>query len=181
MSLRPGLMEFCVVRTLSYAECENGSEDYSPFTVFAYLSDTSKERPFILYYDPKMKDKEINQGPIVVHEGYTSAFYDFSYDGTGRLVTSIACWLVRYEERNLKQILNNMDIEMVKDVPAIPKPNYTGEKFTKFININNSNNANYSILILDVSGSMIPYYKSLINMANNIINNQLKNKITKEL
>jgi len=179
MSLRPGLIEFSEGKTLSYAECENGSEDYSPFTVFAYLTDTSKERPFILYYDPKMKDKEINQGPIVVHGGFTSAFYDFSYDGTGRLVTSIACWLVRYEERNLKQILNNMDIEMVKDVPAIPKPNYTGEKFTKFININNPNYANYSILILDISGSMVPYYESLINMANDIINNQLKNKNNK--
>ena len=34
----------------------------------------------------------------------------------------------------------------------------------------------YSILILDVSGSMIGYYQSLINMANNIIKKQQVNQ-----
>ena len=37
----------------------------------------------------------------------------------------------------------------------------------------------YSILILDVSGSMNHYYQRLINMANEIITNQIKNKENK--
>eukprot|EP00833_Pecoramyces_ruminatium_P015995 jgi/Orpsp1_1/1190027/evm.model.d7180000076217.1 len=137
ISLRPGLVKFSEGITLSYAECSDKVEDYSPFIPFAYLTDASKERPFILYYDPKMKkDREINQGPIVVHGGFTSAFYDFSFDGTGRLVTSIACWLLRYEERIYRQINKDMKACMVKDIPAITIPDYVGETFTRWIKQN---------------------------------------------
>ncbi|OUM69791.1 hypothetical protein PIROE2DRAFT_57210 [Piromyces sp. E2] len=174
LSLRPGLVIFSEGITLSYAECSNRIEDYSPFTPFAYLTDKSKERPFILYYDPKMKEGKINQGPIVVHGGFTSGFYDFSFEGTGRLVTSIACWLVRYEERIYKQFHDDMKTKMIKDIPAIFLPNYNGEQFTKWKKMSGYSTL-YSIMVLDVSGSMEGYYQSLINMANTIINNQLKN------
>jgi len=176
ISLRPGLVKFSEGITLSYAERSDGINDYSPFTPFAYLTDTSKEKPFILYYDPKMKNRRINQGPIVIHGGFTSAFYDFSFDGTGRLVTSIACWLVRYEERLYRQIQEDMKTKMVKSIPAINIPNYIGEKFTKWIA---SSSTLYSIMVLDVSGSMRDYYQSLINMTNGIINNQMKNSSNK--
>ncbi|KAG4105393.1 hypothetical protein H8356DRAFT_1027608 [Neocallimastix lanati (nom. inval.)] len=174
LSLRPGLVRFSEGITLSYAECSNGIEDYSPFTPFAYLTDKSKEKPFILYYDPKMKENKINQGPIVVHGGFTSGFYDFSFEGTGRLVTSIACWLVRYEERQYEQIQSDMKAKMIKDIPSISLPYYYGENFSKWIKSNFSSTI-YSILVLDVSGSMRHYYESLINMTNIIINNQKKN------
>eukprot|EP00833_Pecoramyces_ruminatium_P013647 jgi/Orpsp1_1/1187679/evm.model.d7180000059405.1 len=174
ISLRAGLVRFSEGITLSYAKCRKKIKDYSPFIPFAYLTDTKKEKPFILYYDPKIKtEREINQGPIVIHGGFTSAFYDFSFDGTGRLVTSIACWLVRYEERIYKQLNLDMKVKMVKDIPAITIPNYTGEKFTKWIR--EKSYTLYSIMVLDVSGSMRKYYSSLINMANTIINNQKKN------
>jgi len=178
ISLRPGLIRFSEGITLSYAECTNQIEDYSPFIPFAYLTDTSKERPFILYYDPKIKkDKEINQGPIVVHGGFTSAFYDFTFDGTGRLITSIACWLVRIEERLYRCFNNDLKTKMIKDIHAIPIPEYHNEIFTKWIRKNVS--SLYSIILLDVSGSMNTYYNSLINMANTIINNQMKNSRNK--
>jgi len=170
ISLRPGLIKFSEGITLSYAETIDSSEDYSPFTPFAYLTDTSKERPFILYYDPKIKDKETNQGPIVVHGGFTSAFYDFKSDGTGRLVTSTACWLVRYEERLYRQIQVEMKADMIKNIPAINIPIDTKEVFTRWNIINQ-----YSIMLLDVSGSMSNYYVSLIEMTNTIISNQKNN------
>ncbi|ORX61262.1 hypothetical protein BCR36DRAFT_408210 [Piromyces finnis] len=174
ISLRPGLRKFSEGITLSYAECADKGNNYSPFIPFAYLTDTTKERPFILYYDPKMNDGDINQGPIVVHGGFTSAFYDFSFDGTGRLVTSIACWLVRYEERFYRQVQCDLKTEIVNNLPLISIPNYNGRAFTKWVNKSNSSLL-YSIMVLDVSGSMNNYYDSLISMANSIINNQMKN------
>jgi len=178
LSLRPGLIKFNEGITLSYAECPNGLNDYSPFIPFAYLTDMKKERPFILYYDPKMKAQAqaINQGPIVIHGGFTSAFYDFKFDGTGRLVTSIACWLVRYEERLYQQIHadKDMNIEMVKNIPAIDIPDDVNEKFTKWIKPKGLSSI-YSIMILDVSGSMKGFYSSLIDMTNSIILNQMNN------
>ena len=84
LSLRIGLYRFSEGITLSYAETSDKS-DYSPFVPFAYLTDPEKKRPFILYYDPKIKGK-ISRGPIVIHGGFTSAFYDFQEDGAGKLV-----------------------------------------------------------------------------------------------
>ena len=151
--------------TLSYAETPNNSEDYSPFTPFAYLTDPNNKRPFILYYDPKV---ETGRGPIVVHGGFTSAFYDFQQDGTGRLVISIACWLIRKEE-----IIINIENGIEKEIPSIPKPINKNIVFDKWIKVENGNM--YSILILDVSGSMKYLYESLFNIANQIIQNQMKN------
>ena len=86
LSLRIGLNKFSEGITLSYAETSDGSENYTPFEPFAYLTNPEKKRPFILYYDPKIKEKGFSRGPIVVHGGFTSAFYDFKEDGTGRFV-----------------------------------------------------------------------------------------------
>ena len=169
LSLRIGLNKFSEGITLSYAETFNNSEDYSPFTPFAYLTDPSKKRPFILYYDPKIKKGEISRGPIVVHGGFTSAFYDFKEDGTGRLVISIACWLIRKEE-----FLLNLREGIERAIPGIQKPVENNVSFDKWIKLGNGNM--HSILILDVSGSMRRNYKSLINLANNIIKKQQVNQ-----
>ena len=166
LSLRIGLNTFSEGITLSYAETFDKSEDYRPFTPFAYLSDPKNKRPFILYYDPKI---ETGRGPIVVHGGFTSAFYDFEQTGTGRLVISIACWLIRREE----YIVNLRD-GIVKTIPRIKKPMRAQGIFNKWIKYNNKNM--YSILILDISGSMAYYYTQLFEMANEIITNQMKNK-----
>ena len=114
LSLRIGLIKFSEGISLSYAETSDNSEDYSPFTPFAYLTDPTKRRPFILYYDPKVETK---RGPIVLHGGFTSAFYDFQEDGTGRLVISIACWLIRKEE-----LAMNIAEGIEKVIPPIPIP-----------------------------------------------------------
>ena len=169
LSLRIGLNTFSEGITLSYAETFDKSENYRPFTPFAYLSDPINKRPFILYYDPKI---ETGKGPIVVHGGFTSAFYDFEQTGTGRLVISIACWLIRKEECIL-----NLREGIVKVVPRIRKPVREPIIFNNWIK--SGFIKRYSILILDVSGSMNHYYKRLINMANEIITNQMKNKENK--
>jgi len=164
LSLRIGLNRFSEGTTPSNAETFDGSENYSPFTPFAYLTDQRKKRPFILYYDPKV---EIGRGPIVIHGGFTSAFYDFNEEGTGRLVISIACWLIRKEE-----ILMNLASGIVKTIPPIKIPKIKNNlPFDKWI----KNGSMYSILILDVSGSMKKYYKPLCEMANEIIKNLNKN------
>ena len=126
---------------------KHNSENYKPFTPFAYLTDPKNKRPFILYYDPKIKG-DISRGPIVIHGGFTSAFYDFEQDGTGRLVISISCWLIRKEEYYM-----NIREGFVKTIPAIEKVIEKNIKFDKWIKLGNDNM--FSILILDVAGSMI--------------------------
>ena len=167
LSLRIGLNRFSEGITLSYAETFDNSENYTPFKPFAYLTDSKKKRPFILYYDPKIKKEGISRGPIVIHGGFTSAFYDFEQDGTGRLVISIACWLIRKEEYYM-----NLRDNIEKSIPLIKKPIMKNIIFNKWIKISNM----YSILILDISGSMRKYYDSLINMTNNIIEKQKNNE-----
>ena len=169
LSLRPGLIKFSEGITLSYAVNENGNDDYTPFTPFAYLTDKSdKPKPFILYYDPKITGI-ISRGPIVVHGGFTSAFYDFQFDGTGRLVISIACWLVRIEER-IYQYNTNKNKMIIPSIKPIQNEIVQFSKWNKFEVI-----TTYSILLLDISGSMINKYKELVNMANIIIENQMEN------
>ena len=168
LSLRIGLHKFSEGITLSYAEkIDKSKEDYTPFTPFAYLSDRENKRPFILYYDPKV---ETGQGPIVIHGGFTSAFYDFNEDGTGRLVISIACWLIRKEEYTW-----NISKGIEKFIPGIPIPVDKNIKFDNWINLKGSGNM-FSILILDVSGSMRKIYGALFNLANKIISKQMINK-----
>ena len=112
---------------------------------------------------------ETGQGPIVVHGGFTSAFIDFEENGTGTLVISIACWLIRREEYNW-----NLGKGIVKAIQGIPIPPNKNVKFDKWIK--NESGSMFSILILDVSGSMSGYYKNLFDMANDIITKQMKNK-----
>ena len=169
LSLRIGLNKFSEGITLSYAETFDNSEDYRPFTPFAYLTDPGRKRPFILYYDPKIETIEKRQGPIVVHGGFTSAFYDFQQDGTGRLVISIACWLIRKEEIIMNR---NSGIETIIPRIIIPKDDHV--IFDKWIK--NVKARMYSILILDISGSMKKYYQSLCDMANQILEKQMKNE-----
>lgn len=110
MTLRPGLVSFNEGNTISYAVDENhnpliNETDLRPFSTFAYISENSATpKPFILYYDPPISEGgiDLSPGPIVLHGGFTSAFYDFVEDvnGTGRLIISIAAWLTRFEERH---------------------------------------------------------------------------------
>lgn len=81
---------------------------------------------------------------------------------------------MRYEERLYKQVQEDMKTKMIKTIPAIVIPNYSIKKFTRWIK-SCSQSVQYSIMILDVSGSMENYYQSLIQMANKIIKNQMKN------
>jgi hypothetical protein len=69
-------------------------------------------------------------GPIVLHGGFTSAFAEFTDDktgGTGRLMISIACWLVRMEERSL---LLQREGVMIKTMPLLLGEYEAPEKFT---------------------------------------------------
>ena len=96
-----GVEKFFEGKTLSYAKANDNSDNFEPFTPFAYLTDNKEDKAFILFYDPQIDPKkEFNRGPIVVHGGFTSAFYEFNEDGTGQFIKSIAIWLGRIEERS---------------------------------------------------------------------------------
>ena len=66
----------------------------------------------------------------------------------------------------------NLRNNIEKSIPLIKKPIMKNIIFNKWIKISNM----YSILILDISGSMRKYYDSLINMTNNIIEKQKNNE-----
>jgi hypothetical protein len=109
LSLRPGLVTFYEGNTISYAvDSENqpisAESDLWPFTPFAWTSEqVDPPRPFILFYDPKITCQSLEcPAPILIHGGFTAAFYEFGSDetgGTGRLIVSMACWLTRLEVR----------------------------------------------------------------------------------
>ena len=168
LSLRVGIKVFNEGITLSYAKSldEKNKHNYSPFTPFSCLSDKSEEKSFILYYDPIINKNGFSRGPIVVHGGFTSAFYDFEKEGTGRLVTSIACWLARPEENYNKSFHNGNKIQKIE--PSLSKIEFNDWIQSKTM---------FSILILDVSGSMNKEYGQLIEMTNEIIEKQKNNKI----
>ena len=165
LSLRVGIKVFNEGITLSYAKSldKTNNHNYSPFTAFSCLSDKTEEKPFILYYDPIINKNNFSRGPIVVHGGFTSAFYDFKKEGTGRLVISIACWLARPEEN-----YNKKGNKIQKIEPSLPKTEFNDWIQSKTM---------FSILILDVSGSMAGVYGELIKMTNEIIEKQMNNKI----
>ena len=175
-SLRHGITEFHEGITLSYAKTIDNSNNFLPFRPFAYLTDKTKEKPFILYYEPLIEEKK-SRGPIVVHGGFTSAFYEFTNEGTGKLLSSIACWLVRPEINIANCILNP---EKQSDKIIIPPISEfkVDEIFTEWI-INLI--SVYSILILDVSGSMESshLYEPLIKLTNDIIESQKSNEENK--
>eukprot|EP00767_Chilomastix_cuspidata_P000693 gnl/Chilomastix_cuspidata/119.p1 GENE.gnl/Chilomastix_cuspidata/119~~gnl/Chilomastix_cuspidata/119.p1 ORF type:complete len:3798 (+),score=939.71 gnl/Chilomastix_cuspidata/119:6300-17693(+) len=72
-----------------------------PFVPFTTSSEarTGSPRTIIAFYDPVSLPGPLSftPGPIVLHGGFTSAFVEFAEDGTGRLVTGIACWLANLE------------------------------------------------------------------------------------
>ena len=165
LSLRVGMKYFNEGITLSYAKTYDNSENYEPFNAFAYLTDKEKDKPFILYYDPKIDPLKVdNRGPIVVHGGFTSAFYEFTKEGTGLLIISIACWLGRIEE-GIENKYFKPHYEFF--VPAINR-SISNQIFDDWYKIKSV----YSILILDVSGSMKTRYESLVKMVNSILERQ---------
>jgi hypothetical protein len=132
ISLRPGLVKFFEGITVANAQNDSGiplttEKELWPFKPFAWTTeDVSPPRPFILYYDPPLHPDStgpgdgLSPGPIVLHGGFTSAFEHFTDDesgGTGRLMISIACWLVRMEERSLGLSTGNV----VKTNPFLSK------------------------------------------------------------
>jgi hypothetical protein len=179
ISLRPGLIEIYEGDTISYAVNKSGTPlcdtaSLWPFTPFAWTSENvSPPRPFILFHDPVIPPgAPKSPGPIVLHGGFTSAFYEFGDDrlGTGRLIVSIAAWLTRIEER-----LYTSKLESRSLVTGIPR--LTGNYVvTGIFNRWRSPPAppRHSILILDGSGSMNNYYSQLIVAVNAYINIQVK-------
>jgi hypothetical protein len=174
LSLRPGLVEFFEGNTISYAVNQAGrpissEADLWPFAPFAWTSEAvSPARPFILFHDPKITSDQLEcAGPIVVHGGFTSAFYEFGDDrsgGTGRLIISIACWLTRIEERFLQAKISGSAI--TKTVPRLTG-NYAASG--SFKGWRPRTMPRHSILCLDVSGSMRRYYTELVSAANDYI------------
>ena len=163
-----GVFKFYEGITLSYAEKIKKENEIELFKPIAYLSDMENLRPFILYYDPKVSEdkNQISRGPIVIHGGLTSAFYEYDYDGTGSIIKSIALWLSRIEER-------------IEDRNKFLIPHINRREISekiKFDQWNNDKILTYTILILDISGSMKNYYFDLIDMTNQIINIQKEKK-----
>jgi hypothetical protein len=164
ISLRPGLVKFFEGITISNAEDDSHQilrteEELWPFKPFAW---TTEEKPlpvrFILYYDPPLDADAVgpgegsSPGPIVLHGGFTSAFAEFTDDdsgGTGRLMISIACWLVRMEERLVRSEREGM---LVKTMPLIRGNYITPEKFTGW-NEKPKKGVDY-LFMIDATGSM---------------------------
>jgi len=176
-TLRPGLVKFFEGTTISEATDESGAQlsedDLWPFKAFAWTTDTSNNpHPFILYFDPPIPcDPERNNtlgikspGPIILHGGLTSAFAEFHTGGTERLITSIACWLTRFEERQFNAQKSGQDL--VTTVPALRNSYNVSSPFTGW---NRKVAPKHSILILDGSDSMKKVYGNLIVCANEYI------------
>jgi hypothetical protein len=180
LSLRPGLVKFYEGNTISYAVNGSGQpitsdNDLWPFTPFAWTSESvSPPRPFILFHDPKITSDALEcAGPVVIHGGFTSAFYEFGDDksgGTGRLIISIACWLTRIEERmyQAKTTAN----QIAKTIPRLGGNYAASGAFTGFQAKPSPFRPRHSILCLDVSGSMESDYPKLARGANDYINIQ---------
>jgi hypothetical protein len=173
-SLRRGLVRFFEGNTISYAVDSSGTpitseSDLWPFTAFAWTSENvHPPRPFILFHDPKITSPDLDcRGPVVIHGGFTSAFYEFDGDdsgGTARLVISISGWLTRFEERICAARKTGRLATTVRALTG----NYTvREEFKGFIQ--RQGVIRHSILCLDVSGSMRSGYPKLARGANRYI------------
>ncbi len=151
----------------------NNNEDIKPFIPFAK---NSSGNICIMIYSTQGKE-----GDIIIDCGYTKMFTKMS-EG------DIATW--RYIE-NITGFLSRSEAHMIYDDGETAKnyrPNgvnfninyfnlYTKlQKYNGYL-VSNSSKEMFSILILDVSGSMENYYNDLIDMANKIIENQTKNPI----
>jgi MoxR-like ATPase len=174
ISLRAGLFEIYEGDTISYAVDRQGTpltnpSDLWPFTAFAWSTEeVEPPRPFILFYDPVVPaNAKLSPGPIVLHGGFTSAFYEFGADrlGTGRLIVSIACWLVRVEERLARSVQES--IEYVTWTEPLPGDYRLRGVFKGWRQV--PIQKRHSILVLDGSGSMYNVYADLIIAANEYI------------
>jgi hypothetical protein len=183
LSLRPGLVNFYEGNTISYAVNPSGEpitneNDLWPFTPCAGTAEhVCPPRPFLVLHDPVLTSNTLEcPGPVVIHGGFTSAFYEFGDDksgGTGRLIISIACWLTRIEERIYQSRMTATPI--VTSVKRLTG-NYTvSREFTGFQAKPSGSPLRHSILCLDVSGSMEKDYPQLARAANDYI------KIQREL
>jgi hypothetical protein len=180
LSLRPGLVNFYEGNTISYAVNTSGQPissetDLWPFTAFAWTSEkVSPARPFILFHDPTITSDALEcPGPVVIHGGFTAAFYEFGDDktgGTGRLIISISCWLTRIEERMYRAKISANSI--AKSVPRLTGSYVVSGNFTGFQAKPSTSRPRHSILCLDVSGSMSSAYSQLAAAANDYINIQ---------
>jgi hypothetical protein len=179
LSLRPGLVEIYEGDTISYAVDESGRsisdpKDLWPFTPFAWSTENvTPPRSFILHYDPGIpSETAVSPGPIVLHGGFTSAFYEFGSDrlGTGRLIVSIACWLVRVEERLVTSIRESKPL--VTWTPKLSGRYRFGLSFPVWRTLLRW----HSILVLDGSGSMSESYDELTFAANEYIRIQTQDQ-----
>jgi hypothetical protein len=176
------LVQFYEGNTISYAVNSSDSPltklNYlCPFTPFAWaFENVSPPRPFILFYDPKFSSHSFSPGPIVLHGGFTSAFYEFRDDkyATGRLIISIACWLTRIEERLYAS--KRYSLPLQKNIPKLSGSYAVIGTFTDWRPIPMRSCLRHSILILDGSGSMNSSYAKLIIAANKYIDIQVQRK-----
>jgi hypothetical protein len=179
-SLRTGLVKFYEGNTISYATNDDGfpikdDSDLWPFKPFAFTSEeTIPSRPFIVFHDSTITSDNLEcPGPVVIHGGFTSAFSEFNDDetrGTGRLIISIACWMVRLEERCY--LLRTLGHEIPKSVPCLTGDYSVKESFTGFHQKTPTIVPRHSILCLDKSGSMSGHFAQLARGANDYINVQ---------
>jgi MoxR-like ATPase len=175
--LRTGLVKFYEGNTISYATNDDGSpitEDSNlwPFQPFAFTSEqVSPPRPFIVFHDAKITSDNLEcPGPVVIHGGFTSAFSEFKDDttrGTGRLIISIACWMVRLEERS--HLLRVTGHEIAKSVPCLTGDYSVKADFNGFREKTAPTVPRYSILCLDESGSMGGHFSQLARAVNDYI------------
>ena len=151
--------------SISHAS-SNRNEDIEPFIPFA--KNSSGNICMMLYCT------QGTEGDIFIDCGYTKLFEKMSTEdiATWRYIQNIAGFLARPEAHLIYD-----DGETAKNYR--PKGvnfniNYNN-LYTKFQSYYGSSKTTFSILILDVSGSMENYYNSLIDLANQIIDNQKKN------
>jgi hypothetical protein len=157
--LRTGLVTVYEGDTISYAVDPTGkpitdARDLSPFTPFAWSTEESTvPRPFILYWNRPQRanpDQRV-PGSIVLHGGFTSAFYEFGDEekapGTGRLIESIACWLAHLEERTYLE--GNYSVRIAKGTPELPGGYNVIEPFREW-----RQPRLHLVLLLDLSESM---------------------------
>ena len=152
--------------SISHAN-SNNKENIKPFIPFA--KNSSGNICIMLYCT------QGREGDIIIDCGYTKAFFKMSSG-------DIATW--RYFQ-NIAGFLSRPEAHMIYDDGETAKnyrPNGINFKidysnlYTKFDEYYGfGSKSTFSILILDVSGSMSSYYGDLIDMTNNIIDNQKKN------
>ena len=150
--------------TVSHANSKN-KEDIKPFIPLG--NNSSGNLCMMLYCT------QGNEGDIFIDCGYTKAFINMKNEEshTYRYIQNIASFLARPE-------IHIRDLISAKNY----RPNginfnidYSNLYIYQQLDNGFLSDMMFSIMILDVSGSMKEHYKDLIDMANQIIDNQQKN------